>query len=124
LRDKADLIEGKGATLVIVGSGKPFHARGFREDEGLSGPILLDEERVAYTAAHLKRGLSKTLGPRSLLAGVKSFRKGFRQKTTEGDPYQQGGVFVLGPENTVRYAHIDRFAGDHAPIDDVIAALG
>ena len=37
---------------------------------------------------------------------------------------QLGATFVVGPGNQVRYEHHDAFSSDHAPLDDVLAALG
>jgi len=37
---------------------------------------------------------------------------------------QLGATFVLAPGNDVVYEHIDEHSADHAPLDDVMAALG
>ncbi len=34
-----------------------------------------------------------------------------------------GATFVIGPGDVVRYTHIDRDSTDHAPLDEVLAAL-
>src|SRR6266850_1020748 len=49
--------------------------------------------------------------------------RGFRQVGRHGDVVQQGGTFVLGPGDRVRYEWRDRYAGDHADLDDVVEAL-
>jgi hypothetical protein len=36
---------------------------------------------------------------------------------------QLGATFVLGPGETLRYEHVDEHSADHAPLDDVLAAL-
>ena len=36
----------------------------------------------------------------------------------------QDATLELGPGRTVRYAHIDAHTADHAPLDEVLAALG
>jgi NAD(P)-dependent dehydrogenase (short-subunit alcohol dehydrogenase family) len=41
----------------------------------------------------------------------------------QGDPFQLGGVLVVRPGGVVTWRHADRVAGDHAPLEDVIAAL-
>jgi hypothetical protein len=37
---------------------------------------------------------------------------------------QQGGTFVLGPGEAMRFEWRDRHAGDHPDLRDVLAALG
>lgn len=39
-----------------------------------------------------------------------------------GDPFQVGGVFVLGPGNGCLYSFRSRYAGHHPPLDVVLAA--
>ena len=41
----------------------------------------------------------------------------------QGDPWQQGGVFVLGPDGRELYRHISREAGDHPFSAQFLAAL-
>ena len=48
---------------------------------------------------------------------------GFRQGARRGNPVQQGGTFVLGPGDRVRFEWRDRFAGDHPEMRQVFAAL-
>jgi hypothetical protein len=55
--------------------------------------------------------------------GVLAFAQGFRQGVRQGDVMQQGGTFVLGPGDRLRYEWRDRFAGDSANLDEVLEAL-
>ena len=64
-----------------------------------------------------------TLGPQAWGAGLRAFRSGARQTTTKGHPFQQGGVLVIAPGTKVLYRHVSSTAGDHAPLDRVLAAL-
>lgn len=123
MRDHLDEIRGKGAELVIVGNGTPFQARSFRDERDLGFPVLVDPGLKAYKAAGLKRGVFATLGPASMLRGARSFMGGNRQGATQGDPWQQGGAFVIAPPGEVRYAYVSSGAGDHPPPADLIAAL-
>jgi hypothetical protein len=36
---------------------------------------------------------------------------------------QLGATFVMGPGEQVRYEHVDAHTADHAPLDQVLAAL-
>ena len=113
----------RGAALVVVGPGRPEHLKGFREVTRFAGPLYADPSLATFRAAGLAYGWSKTFHPRSIWKGLRAFSAGFRQGVRRGNPVQQGGLFVLGPGNGVRYAWRDRFAGDHAPISAVLAAL-
>lgn len=116
-------IRKRGAELVVVGNGKAFFARAFRDEMQLEAPILLDPDLVAYQAAGLRRGMGASMVVRSALAGVRALAKGYRQTKTAGDPWQQGGVFVIRPGGEVAFAHVNEHAGDHASNERVLAAL-
>jgi NAD(P)-dependent dehydrogenase (short-subunit alcohol dehydrogenase family) len=123
LRDRIGDIRARGAELVIVGNGAQNFAAAFREDQQLDGPLLVDPELRAYRAAGLRRGRVELLSPRMPLNAMRALRGGYRQTTVEGDPWQLGGVFVIRPGGDLAYRHVSREAGDHPPVDEVIAAL-
>lgn len=108
---------------MFVGTGGARFARAFAEDHGIDGPLLLDEERVAYRALALKRSLGSTFSLSSVKAGRRAAAAGFRQGRTQGDPWQQGGIFVVMPDGSVPFSHISEHAGDHPEPDRVVAAL-
>ena len=114
----------RGAALVVVGPAKPEHLQGFREVTGYAGPLYADPSLASFRAAGLAYGWGRTFHPLSVLKGMRAFAAGFRQGARRGNPVQQGGVFVLGPGDRVRYEWRDSFAGDHAPMPAVLAALG
>jgi hypothetical protein len=123
LRDKLPEIHRRGAELVIVGNGRPEHAIDFRESERVQSPLFVDPELRAYAAAGLKRGLRSSLSPGVILRGIRALIEGKRQGATMGDPWQQGGVFILRPGNRVEFAYISEEAGDHPPSEEIISAL-
>ncbi len=123
MRGALATIRAKGAELVIIGNGKPQHAADFRDTQSVETPLLVDPELKAYKAAGLKRGILRTIGPRVLSAGLRAFKGGYRQGWTQGDPWQEGGVFVIRPDNSVAFAYVSETAGDHPPVADVLAAL-
>jgi dehydrogenase/reductase SDR family protein 12 len=124
LRDRIDDIRARGAELVIVGNGAPHFAAAFREDFALDGPLLVDPERRAYRAAGLRRGRVELLSPRLPGNALRALRSGARQGAIQGDPWQLGGVFVIRPGGDLAYRYISREAGDHPPVDAILAALG
>ncbi len=123
MRDRIGDIHDRGAELVIVGNGTAYFASAFREDFGLEGPLLVDPELRAYRAAGLRRGRVEVLSPRLPRNAMRALRKGFVQRSVEGDPWQLGGVFVIQPGGRLTYAYRSREAGDHPPVDEILDAL-
>ena len=107
----------------MVGAARPEHLLYFRKVTGYAGPLYADPSLATFRTAALASGWGRTLHPLSVLKGVRAFADGFRQGARRGNPVQQGGVFVLGPGDRVRYEWRDRFAGDNAPVAAVLAAL-
>lgn len=123
LRDRMEAIGARGAELIIVGNGSTEFAAAFREDHALDCPLLVDPELVAYRAAGLRRGRVEILSPRLARNAARALRAGFRQSGVQGDPWQLGGVFVIRPEADLVYRYVSREAGDHAPVEEILAAL-
>jgi len=123
LRDQIDEIRERGAELVIVGSGAQQYAEDFKLSFGLDCPILIDPELRSFRAAGLRRGRVELLSPRLPLNAIRAFRSGARQDGVQGDPWQLGGVFVIQRDDSVTYRHASSEAGDHPPVDDILAAL-
>ena len=121
--DEISSIRARGAELVIVGNGAPNFAAAFREDFELDCPLLVDPELRAYRAAGLRRGRVELLSPRLPLNALRALRAGSRQTSIEGDPWQLGGVFVIRPGGHLTYQYASREAGDHAPVEEILAAL-
>lgn len=115
-----------GATVTIVGNGMASFAQAFREDLGLGDDVVLlvDPTLNSYRAAGMRRGRSELLSPRLATNALRALRGGFRQESVQGDPFQLGGVLVVQPGGVLVYRHVSQAAGDHAPLDEVIAALG
>jgi peroxiredoxin len=124
LRDKATAIRELGAEPAVVGNGKPHHAEAFQRERGFDFPLLVDPELKAYAAAGLRRGVFRSFSLGTMGNAVRALRAGFRQGRTRGDPWQQGGAFVITPEGQILYSHVSEVAGDHAELQDVLAALG
>jgi peroxiredoxin len=116
-------IERRGGTLVVVGPAKPEHIAGFREATGYKGAVFVDPGLRAFRTAGLVHGWATTYHPLALLKGIGALTQGFRQGARQGDVVQQGGTFVLGPGDRVRYEWRDRHAGDNPDLDDVVEAL-
>jgi len=123
LRDRVGEIREAGAELVVVGNGTPDHAAAFGEEEGIDFPLLVDPELVAYRAAGLRRGMRDAIRAKTLGHAMRAFRKGFRQTSVKGDPWQLGGAFVIAPGSRILWKHVSREAGDHADPDAILQVL-
>ena len=78
---------------------------------------------AAYRAAGLKRGIFDAVNLRTARHAVRAFRKGFRQVSVQGDPWQLGGSFVIDPKGAVLFTQVSKEAGDHPDPQDILAAL-
>jgi peroxiredoxin len=124
LRRSYDEIRDKGAELVAIGTGDARYARSFIDDEDIPFPVLLDEDGDAARAASVKKGsVLDLVGPRTVAGALKAAAAGHVQHRTGKRGSQLGATFVIGPGDQVRYEHIDGDVSDHAPLEDVLAAL-
>lgn len=117
-----DRLAAAGVTVVAIGSGTPKQARVFVGKSKFVGEMYVDQDLRSYGAFNLVRGFLRTLGPASLWRGLAAMKKGFHQGRTEGDLWQQGGVFILGPGRQMIFQHRNRVAGDHADPAAVLKA--
>jgi hypothetical protein len=124
LRDELHQITERGAQLVVVGNGKPHQAKAFIKDEKLTFPVYVDPELEAYKLAGLKRGVASTFKLSSLGNAFRATKSGHRQTGLKGDPWQQGGVFVIRqPDQDVSFAYVSETSGDHPSIESIIEGL-
>jgi hypothetical protein len=124
LRDHEAEFRGRGARVAAIGLGDLAHARAFRDQFGITFPLLVDPERAAYRAAELRSASIRHLFRRDILAARRRARAaGHRQGRIGTHPFQLGGSFVFGPGNVDRYAHASQTFGDHAPVSALLAAI-
>lgn len=113
-----------GANVAAIGLGDANYARMFREDEKIPFPLLIDEERKAYQAAHLgKANIFHLLKSENSAARKRASGEGHRQHKLGRDPFQLGGSFVFGPGNRDLFAHVSKTFGDNAGVDQLVAAI-
>ena len=116
-------LEDAGGRLVIIGNGTPSFIEGFREKSGFQGPVYTDPSRRTYEALRLRRDIGSSLNLRSARRAFQAYRKGFRQSRTEGDAWQQGGVFVISGQGNIVFRYASEYAGDHPPVEPLVEAL-
>lgn len=124
MRGHEDAFRKAGAQLVAIGLGDRTYARLFREESGISFPLLVDEQRRAYRAASLRKaGLLHILRRDNFAARTRAKQGGHRQHRLGKDPLQLGGSFVFAPGNVDRFAHISETFGDNAPVEALLTAV-
>jgi peroxiredoxin len=125
LRGRYDEIRSRGAEVVAVGTGSVRHAAAFVADENVPFPVLVDDDALAARAASVRRvGFFRLLTDRRSREGAKRARAaGHRIHKAGRRVTQLGATFVIGPGEQVRYEHVDDHSADHAPLDQVLAAL-
>lgn len=123
LHRREDEIEAAGARLVVIGNGAASFIEGFRDKIGYTGEVYTDPKRSVYRALELRRSVRSTFSLRGVKNAVTAYRDGHRQTRTQGDPFQQGGVFVIDTAGAIHFQYRSEFAGDHPAVQDVIAAL-
>ena len=112
------------AYLAAIGLGDRKYARQFRKETGITFPLLVDEQRLAYHAAGLKSAnILHLLRGDNARARTRAQAAGHRQHRLGANPFQLGGSFVFGPGNVDRYAHVSQTFGDNASPDALLAAL-
>jgi peroxiredoxin len=125
LRGRYDEFQRRGAEVVAVGTGSARYAAAFVADEDVPFPVLVDDDARAAQAASVRRvGFFRLLTDGRSREGTKRARAaGHRIHRTGKRVTQLGATFVIGPGEAVRYEHVDDHSADHAPIDEVLAAL-
>lgn len=124
MREHEAAFRQKGARLAAIGLGDRAYARLFREKSGITFPLLIDEQRLAYRAAGLRSAnLLHLLRGDNFRARRRAAAAGHRQHKLGKNPFQLGGSFVFAPGNLDRYAHLSRTFGDNASPADLLAAL-
>lgn len=123
LRDIDQEVRERGAAITVVGNGNPRQAAAFRDEFALPFTLLTDPKLRAFRAAGLRRNLGATFSLGTAKAGLRALRDGHRQGMVQGDPWQQGGTFVITAGGRVAYEHRSDSGGDYAPNGAVLAAL-
>jgi AhpC/TSA antioxidant enzyme len=124
LRERYDEITEQGAEIVAVGTGDERYAARFVEEEKVPFPVLVDDDARAARAAAVKRTTPWGLLNPLIFPGARRARRaGHRIHKSGSRVTQLGATFVVGPGERVRYQHVDAHTSDHAPLDQVLAAL-
>jgi peroxiredoxin len=128
---KRNKFEKADVELAVIGHGTPAHARDFIELQNVDLRVLVDPDREVYKLAGAKVGtLGEVIGPKQIWRGFKAtvgsrLKQGsiaVHQGKIIGHAAQLGGVLVIAPDGSVRYAHLSEESGDNPPVREVLAA--
>jgi peroxiredoxin len=126
LRNDYARFQSAGLTIIAIGQGSVARTKAFREQLELPFPLLADPRRLAYTAYNL---LNMDLRREAALGGIEGLTRGVKAAFTHGiaaspdqDMRQLGGVFVVGQDGLIRFAHRANFVSDHPTHDAILAA--
>ena len=124
MREHEQEFRSKGANLAVIGLGDENYARQFRQETGITFPLLIDAERKAYRAAELKKANLLHLFRKDNAAYRKRAKAGgFEQKKLGENPFQLGASFVFAPGNVDKYVHLSETFGDNAAMADLLGAI-
>ena len=124
MRDHHQAFREKRASLAAIGLGDSNYARIFREETGITFPLLVDEQRQAYRIANLRSANLFHLLRRDNAESRKRARAaGHQQHKLGKDPLQLGATFIFAPGNIDRWAHISQTFGDNATPEAILAGL-
>jgi hypothetical protein len=98
-------------------------ARDFKVTDKVEAELYTDPSRKTYAAIGARAGGTTVFDPRAALAATRALAAGHRQTSTAGHALQQGGELVVAPGGRLLYRHLAAYAGDHADVDEVLAAL-
>jgi hypothetical protein len=108
---------------VVVGNGQPWFIEGFREKSQYKGEVYTDPSLASFKAMRLRRDLRSSMGLRVVRNAVQAYRDGYRQTKVQGDPWQQGGVFVIDSDGNICFSYASERAGEHPPTHEIVRAL-
>ncbi len=124
LREHEQGFREKSARLAAIGLGDRHYAQLFREDTGITFPLLVDEQREAYRVAGLRScNLLHMLRSDNKAGRKRANAAGHHQQRLGKNPFQLGGSFVFGPGNVDRFAHLSETFGDNASVAALLDAL-
>ncbi|RMG82964.1 MAG: hypothetical protein D6712_13790 [Chloroflexi bacterium] len=111
--------------LYISFSAKAHFLRAWREQTGVTNPLLVDTEREVYRAYRMKRGnIWRVYGPKTLwYYALAMFGRGQKWRGILDDAYQLGGDCLIDQRGIVHYIHRSEDPTDRPTIDTLLQAI-
>ncbi len=124
MRERYEDFRSRGSEIIAVGTGDVRYAQDFVEREEIPYPVLVDDDGAAARAAAVT--VSSFIGmfhPRTWGPTRETLRRGHRVHAAGKRVTQLGASFVIAPGPSLAYEHLDADSTDHAPIDEMLAAI-
>ncbi len=110
--------------IVAIGQGSATRAKAFRAELELPFPLLADPRRAAYRAYGLTQmDWRREISLGALKRSVKATLTYGAARSPDQDMLQLGGVFVVGTDGIVRFAHRSVSTSDVPSHDALLATL-
>jgi peroxiredoxin len=125
LRDDRERFDQAGATVGVIGMGRPDQAGAVCHRRQVPFACLTSPDGSAHRAYGLRRGtLNQVAGPLTWLPWLRNQVTGNPQgRFGQGDVAQLGGTFVVDRAGIIRYVHRGRRADDNPPNEEVLEAV-
>ena len=124
LRDNWERFEQANLGVVAIGQGSAARSAEFQAALEVPFPLLADPRRTAYQAYGLANvSLLREARVSSLVQGLQAVRAHGVEASKDQDMRQLGGVFVVGTDGIVRYAHPQERMSDIPPNDVLLATV-
>lgn len=124
MREHQAEFDAKGMKLAAIGLGDRMYAKAFQEETGITFPLLIDENRVAYKAVGLRSAnVFHMFRSDNAEAKKRATAAGHEQTKLGKNPFQLGGSFVFAPGNVDLFTHISETFGDNASVPALLEAV-
>jgi len=89
---------------------------------GFPGTLLTDSSLETYKFLKFKSGLADVIGIKSFTQGFSALKAGFMPGSLQGHALQLGGAVVVTAQGKITYLYKSSAAGDHPPVEALLAA--
>jgi hypothetical protein len=111
--------------VAVVTFEQAWRAEAYVRDTGTTWPILLDRDRVLYTAYDMHRGSRrKVLGVRQWWTYIRLILRGHRVQRPTDDIYQLGGDVLIDPAGIVQLHFVSDSPVDRPSLDSIQRIIG
>lgn len=122
LRDDYERFVAANLQIVAIGQGSAARTKEFRAQLETPFPLLADPRRAAYNAyGLLHTNLRREASTAAVGRGVRAAMKYGVGAVPDQDMLQLGGIFIVGTDGVIRYAHRQQRMSDVPPNDALLA---
>jgi peroxiredoxin len=120
----ADILQGSGVDVIVVGSGTVAHAKEmasrFALDSRPNIHVVTDPSLNIHRAFGLHRSYWGVLGAKGTWNLVRAMANGHKNAWGHGDFFQLGGTILLDADKRVALHHEERHLGETHPFGEVV----